>query len=97
MKGDDILDRLLDLAARIGTIVDALPETRLGRHVAGQLIRCGTSGPANYNEGRAGESRNDFIHKLFDRSQRTPRDGCVVADDRQGTVVARSALAGSGQ
>jgi four helix bundle protein len=64
MKGDDILDRLLDLAARIGKVVDALPETKLGRHIAGQLVRCGTSGPPNYNEGRAAESRNDFIHKL---------------------------------
>jgi four helix bundle protein len=64
MKGDDILDRLLDLGVRVGKVVDALPDTRLGRHVAGQLVRCGTAGPPNYNEGRAAESRDDFIHKL---------------------------------
>ena len=64
MKGDDILERLLDFAVRVGRVVDALPDTRMGRHVAGQLIRCGTAPPPNYDEGRAAESRDDFIHKL---------------------------------
>src|SRR5690349_1109524 len=64
MKGDDVLERLLDLAARLGKVVDALPDTKMGRHVAGQLVRCGTAGPPNYNEGRAAESRDDSIHKL---------------------------------
>jgi four helix bundle protein len=63
-KGDDILRRLLEFAARVGKVVDALPETRLGRHVAGQLVRCGTSPAPNYAEGRAAESRDDFCHKL---------------------------------
>ena len=45
-------------------MVDALPETRLGRHVAGQLVRCGTSPYPNYEEARAAESPADFIHKL---------------------------------
>src|SRR5688500_9691353 len=64
MKGDDILERLLEFAARVGTVVDALPETRLGRHVAGQLVRSGSSPAPNYNEGRSAESRDDFCHKL---------------------------------
>ena len=57
-------DRLLEFAARCGKVVDALPDTRLGRHVAGQLVRCGTSAAPNYAEACAAESRNDFIHKL---------------------------------
>ena len=57
-------DRLLDFAARCGLVVDALPETRMGRHMAGQLVRCGTSSAPNYAEACAAESRNDFIHKL---------------------------------
>src|SRR5688500_17248106 len=61
---DELLERLLDLAVRIGRIADALPDTRLGRHVAGQIIRCGTSPAPNYAEGCAAESRDDFIHKL---------------------------------
>ena len=64
MTPDELLNRLLELAARVGKVVDALPETRLGRHVAGQLIRCGTSPAANYAEGSAAESRKDFSHKL---------------------------------
>ena len=48
----------------VGKLVDALPNTRLGRHVAGQLVRCGTSAPPNYDEGCAAESRADFVHKL---------------------------------
>ena len=51
-------------SARIGKVVDALPETRLGRHVAGQLVRCGTAPGPNYDEGCAAESRGDFAHKL---------------------------------
>src|SRR5437016_586143 len=41
-----------------------MPDSRLGRHVAGQLVRCGTSAPPNYDEGCNAESRADFIHKL---------------------------------
>lgn len=63
-RGDELLDRLLDFAARIGKVVDALPESRLGRHVAGQLVRCGTSPAPNYAEACGAESRKDFIHKM---------------------------------
>lgn len=64
MTPDELSDRLLRFSARIGKVVDALPDTRLGRHVAGQLVRCGTSGFPNYEEACAAESRADFIHKL---------------------------------
>ncbi len=59
-----LADRLLDFSASVGAIVDALPDTRMGRHIAGQLVRCGTAAAPNYEEGCAAESRNDFIHKL---------------------------------
>ena len=55
---------MLDFAARVGKVVDALPDTRLGRHVAGQLVRSGTSPAPNYAEACAAESKRDFIHKL---------------------------------
>lgn len=64
MSPDELSDRLMDASVRVGKVVDALPDTRLGRHVAGQLVRCGTSAGPNYEEGRAAESRRDFIHKL---------------------------------
>jgi len=63
-RGEDLENRLLDFAARIGKLVDALPDTRLGRHIAGQLVRSGTSPAPNYAEACAAESKKDFIHKL---------------------------------
>lgn len=63
-RGEDLEDRLLEFAARVGKVVDALPDTRLGRHVAGQLVRSGTSPAPNYAEACAAESKKDFIHKL---------------------------------
>ncbi len=64
MTPEELSERLLDFAVRVGKVVDALPDTRLGRHIAGQLIRCGTSPGPNYEEGCAAESRADFVHKL---------------------------------
>ena len=59
-----LAERLLDFAVRVGKVVDALPNTRLGRHVAGQLVRCGTSPVPNYEEACGAESRQDFAHKM---------------------------------
>jgi len=64
MTPEELSDRLLEFAARVGKVVDALPDSRLGRHVAGQVVRCGTSPGPNYEEGCAAESRADFVHKL---------------------------------
>ena len=64
MKPDELADRLLIYAVRTGRVVDSLPETRLGRHIAAQLVRAGTAPAPNYEEGCAAESRRDFIHKL---------------------------------
>ena len=64
MNPDDLMERLLNFAARVGLVVNALPRTRLGRHIASQLVRCGTSPLPNYEEACAAESRADFIHKL---------------------------------
>ena len=60
----DLEDRLLEFAARLTKLVDALPNSRTANHVAGQLLRCGTSPFANHGEVQAAESRKDFIHKL---------------------------------
>ena len=63
-KGEELEERLLGFAARVGKVVDALPDSRLGRHIAGQLVRSGTSPAPNYAEACAAESKKDFIHKL---------------------------------
>jgi four helix bundle protein len=60
----DLEERLLAFSARIIELVDALPNTRAGNHVAGQLLRCGTSPYGNHGEVQAAESRRDFVHKL---------------------------------
>jgi len=60
----DLEDRLLEFAARLTKLVDALPNSRTANHVAGQLLRCGTSPFANHGEVHAAESRRDFVHKL---------------------------------
>ena len=45
-------------------LVERLPSTRAGNHVARQLLRSGTSVLPNHGEAEGAESRNDFIHKL---------------------------------
>ncbi len=60
----DLEERLLEFSARIIRLVDALPRTRAANHIAGQLLRCGTSPYGNHGEVEAAESRKDFIHKL---------------------------------
>jgi len=60
----DLEERLLEYAAQIVRLVELLPDTRAGNHIAGQLLRSGTSALPNHGEAEAAESRNDFIHKL---------------------------------
>ena len=60
----DLEDRLLDYAASIVRIVDALPKTKAAAHVGGQLLRSGTSPLFNHGEAQAAESPGDFVHKL---------------------------------
>ena len=60
----DLEDRLIEFASRIIDVVEALPNTVAGKHIAGQLVRSGTSPAFNYGEAQAAESRDDFIHKM---------------------------------
>ncbi len=60
----DLEDRLLDYSVRIVKLVEELPNTRIGNHVANQLMRSGTSPYPNHGEAQAAESPNDFTHKL---------------------------------
>jgi len=60
----DLQDRLIDFAVRVISVVENLPNSQIGKHIAGQLPRAGTSPAANYGEARSAESQRDFIHKL---------------------------------
>ena len=57
-------ERLLLYSVKIIKIVEQLPNTRVGNHLAGQLLRSGTSPYPNHGEAQAWESPKDFIHKL---------------------------------
>jgi len=63
-KGKDLEDRLVSFSLMIIEIVELLPNTRVGNHIAGQLIRCGTAPAFNYGEAQSAESKNDFVHKM---------------------------------
>jgi len=60
----DLEDRLLEFASAVIDLSESLPSTRAGNHVAGQVLRSGTSPYPNHGEAEAAESRDDFIHKL---------------------------------
>ena len=60
----DLEDRLLEFASAVIDLSESLPATRAGNHIAGQILRLGTSPYPNHGEAEAAESRDDFIHKL---------------------------------
>ena len=63
-KADELEERLIDFAVRIVNLSASLPGTPAGKHIAGQIMRSGTSPAPNYGEARGAESHADFIHKL---------------------------------
>ena len=63
-KKYDLESRLLEYSVKIIKLVEQLPNTRVGNHVSGQLLRCGTSPYPNHGEAQAAESQKDFVHKL---------------------------------
>ena len=63
-RADELEERLIDFAVRIIKLSARLPRNPAGRHIAGQILRSGTSPAPNYGEARGGESPADFVHKL---------------------------------
>jgi four helix bundle protein len=60
----DLQERLMEFSVRVISVVEALPNDRVGNHIAGQLLRSGTSPLANHAEAQSAESRRDFVHKM---------------------------------
>jgi len=58
-KAYDLEERLIEYSVRIIKIVEQLPNTKAGNHVAGQLLRSGTSPYPNHGEAQAAESPKD--------------------------------------
>src|SRR2546430_7181242 len=63
-QADQLEDRWVDFAVRMVKLSASLPKTPAGKHIAGQIMRSGTSPAPNYGEARGAESHADFVHKL---------------------------------
>lgn len=63
-KKYDLEERLIQFTCSMIDIVEALPNSRAGNYIAGQLIRSCHSPTFNYAEVQAAESGNDFLHKM---------------------------------
>jgi four helix bundle protein len=63
-KKYDLEERLLEFASAVIDLSEKLPNSRAGNHVAGQILRSGTSPFSNHGEAESAESRDDFVHKL---------------------------------
>lgn len=61
---NELEERLIDFAVSVINVIEALPNSKAGNHIAGQLVRSETSPAPNYGEAQAAESRKDFIHKM---------------------------------
>jgi four helix bundle protein len=64
MNRRDLEERLVNFSVLIIDIVHNMPNVKTAKHLAGQLLRSGTSAALNYGEAQSGESPKDFIHKL---------------------------------
>jgi four helix bundle protein len=63
-KADELEERLIEFAVRLIKLSASLPKTPAGKHIAGQILRSGTSPAPNYGEARGAQSHADFVHKL---------------------------------
>ncbi len=64
-KNRDITYRTRKLALRVITLCRALDDDRIGRVLLSQVLRSGTSIGANVEEAQSGQSKKDFIAKMY--------------------------------
>ncbi len=64
MKTTQLKSRTKEFAHRCVKLAVELPETQLGRHIRGQLIRCSTSVASNYRAACIAQSKASFTSKL---------------------------------
>ncbi len=63
MDPEELKRRTKEFAHRCVKLAVALPTTKLGRHIQGQLIRCSTSVAANYRAATLAQTKAVFISK----------------------------------
>jgi four helix bundle protein len=64
MDREELTERTKKFAHRCVKLAIALPETALGRHIRGQIIRSSTSVAANYRATCLSQSKASFIAKI---------------------------------
>ena len=64
MESKDLIIRTKKYAHQCVKLATDLPDTLLGRHIRGQLVRCGTSIAANYRATCLAQSKASFISKI---------------------------------
>ncbi|UCE47739.1 MAG: four helix bundle protein, partial [Phycisphaerales bacterium] len=61
---EELKERTKEFAHRCVKLALALPQSCLGDHIRGQLIKCSTSVAANYRAACIAQSRAGFVSKL---------------------------------
>jgi four helix bundle protein len=64
MNREELTERTKKFAHRCVKLAMALPESPLGKHLQGQVIRCSTSVAANYRATCLSQSKASFIAKI---------------------------------
>ena len=64
MNKEDLKTRTKVFAHKSVKLSTELPNTKLGNHIQGQLIRCSTSVAANYRTTCVAQSKKSFIAKI---------------------------------
>jgi hypothetical protein len=80
----DLEERLVEFSSHVIDVVEALPATRAANYIASQLVRCGLAPALLYGEAQGAESRDDFIHKMKDWTQRIKRNADMPEADYKG-------------
>ena len=57
-------ERRINFAVNIIKLSEILPASQAANHISNQIIKSGIAPALHYGEAQAGESRNDFIHKM---------------------------------
>lgn len=61
---NELIERTRRFANRCGKLALALPDSPLGNHIRGQLLRSGTSVGANYRAACVAHAKPGFVSKL---------------------------------
>ncbi len=64
LRNEELKNRTKQFAHRCVKLATALPETSLGRHIRGQLVRSSTSVACNYRAVCLAQSKASFVSKL---------------------------------